>query len=465
MSIYEPFHTPSKNSDDARHSYYAREEYKILSLAKARPWSRNRYIDFWYNKRLYGKIDQYGNAVASLQESSLKAIEGSPALFAVDFVADAFEDFRNFYINSIANRQIESTVGDLTDFVAVNAWENVDSLYQEHLDEMKEYFIQNYLLPNDDKIITAKDVFVLFENFMYNHSRDFPITKTGFILSSKCHSRSSGLIIEMVADSHADDSKKASMLGSSAFEKYVATAARYGFFVDKNAPWTLVANLGSPIMKQYMLPYGVDKPQEYFTEYCYLPHQSDLDKMREFLYDCYYAFFTSNPMRQETRICKTIKKRSIPRNILTIRNIDSTIPISYWFNLYIMSRYYEVNVQLHPTKIKKLQSEVTILNRRRGPIQSLDRINEYFRNLYFHVNNNPITVPMEPFSMTPTEFDPGMFPLDSLPEGIPPDSPLPDRPPADPRRDPIPFGGGIVQAPGLTGGLREDPCLDRNNDN
>ena len=28
MSIYTPFHTPSKNNDDARHSYYAREEYK-----------------------------------------------------------------------------------------------------------------------------------------------------------------------------------------------------------------------------------------------------------------------------------------------------------------------------------------------------------------------------------------------------------------------------------------------------
>ena len=75
MSIYNPFHTPAKNTDDARHTFYAREEYKVLSLARARPSSKNRYIDLWYNKPLYGRIDQFGNAVATLQESALKVLD------------------------------------------------------------------------------------------------------------------------------------------------------------------------------------------------------------------------------------------------------------------------------------------------------------------------------------------------------------------------------------------------------
>jgi hypothetical protein len=239
----------------------------VLSLARARPSSKNRYIDLWYNKPLYGRIDQFGNAVATLQESALKVLDGSPTLFAVDFVADAFEDFRNYYINTIANRQIEATVGDLTNITATSAWSNVDNLYQDHLDQMKDYFIQNYLLPNDSRISSAKDVFLLFHNFLYNHARDFPMTKTGFILSNRCPPKTSGLMIEMISNSHGDDFKKASMLSSTSFERYVATAARYGFRINKNAPWTLVANLGSPIMKEYMRPYGLEDSKNYFSEY------------------------------------------------------------------------------------------------------------------------------------------------------------------------------------------------------
>ena len=417
MSIYEPFHTPAKNRDDTRHTYYAREEYKILSLASARPWTRRRYLDLWYKKSLYGKIDQFGNAVTSLQESSLKPLEGSPNLFAVDFVADAFEDLRNYYINLIANRQIEPTVGNLTDITAARAWENADGLYQSHLDEMKEYFIQTYLVPNNDKIVDAKDVFRMYEKFMFNHARDFPITYAGFVLSTKCPSRASGLIIDLLDDSHGNDLIKASMLGAPAFEKYASIAARYGFFVDKNAPWSLVANLGSSALKAYMRPYGLEKPTNYFREYCHLPHRLDLDKMREFIYDCYYTFFTMAPFIQETKICRTVKKRTIPRKILTIEKVDSTIPISYWFNLYMMSRYYEVNVQLHPTTIRQLQHRVSVLNRRFNSIEALDHINEYFRNLMFHITNHPITVPMELFSITPTAADPPMPPPPPPPEG------------------------------------------------
>jgi hypothetical protein len=435
MSIYEPHHTPAKNKDDAKHAFYAREEYKIMSLADVRAGTAPRYIDFWHRKPLYGKIDRRGNAVANLQNSSLKAIVGSQSLFAIDFVADAFEDFRDYYISLIANRQLPPTVGDLADISAVNAWENVEGLYQSHLDEMKEYFIKTYLVPNTDKIVDAKDVFRLYEKFMFNHARDFPITFTGFIYSSKCPRRVSGLIIELIGGSHGDDSKKASMLGSFAFEKYASAAARYGFFIDKNAPWSLVANLGSPAMRDYMRPYGLEQPRNYFKEYCYMAHRSGLDKMREFIYDCYYAFFTNNPFRQRTTICKTVKKETIKRKILTIEGIDNTIPISYWFNLYMMSRYYEVNIQLNATTIRQFQHKVSVLNRMFGPQSALDHINEYLRNLFFHTSDRPIAIPMKLFSMTPTAADPAMV-TPHYSEIIVPE-PVPD--PGDIQEPPDPF--------------------------
>ena len=56
-------------------------------------------IDMWYNKPFYGKLDPNGATIYPI-ERTLKRLNSAPDanLFVLNFVADAFEDFRKHYI-------------------------------------------------------------------------------------------------------------------------------------------------------------------------------------------------------------------------------------------------------------------------------------------------------------------------------------------------------------------------------
>ena len=95
---------------------------------------------------------------------------------------------------------------------------------------------------------------------------DFPITKTGVLESIRTSPNVSGLCVEMSFDNHDDDYNKFNKyINNINFEFYTLAAAKFGFFVDKNAPWRLVANLNSSKMKEYMQKYFFTIEKESFT--------------------------------------------------------------------------------------------------------------------------------------------------------------------------------------------------------
>ena len=66
------------------------------------------------------------------------------------------------------------------------------------------------------------------------------------------------------------------------FEFYLLAAAKHGFFVDKNAPWRLVANLNSPRMKEYMSLNNLSISNVFDT--CFVKtYKYDLQNLRLYL--------------------------------------------------------------------------------------------------------------------------------------------------------------------------------------
>ena len=88
-------------------------------------------IDLWYGKPLYGKVDIYGNPIY-LSESKRKQLDGSKGQFAVNFVTDAFNDFRRFINNTnlYKNNMFRDMLGaELTAKTASNSENDVNNLY------------------------------------------------------------------------------------------------------------------------------------------------------------------------------------------------------------------------------------------------------------------------------------------------------------------------------------------------
>ena len=137
---------PSTNGSSTKHSYDSRLDYKKMALDFVEATRRkNRYIDLWYDKPLYGKIDLEGNAVYNLPESTLKQLNSDgDILFAIDFVAHAFEDMKKYFTDAVAKGQMGNSIGPINGLNPKRAWVSPLSAYEEHMVKMKDFFISNY---------------------------------------------------------------------------------------------------------------------------------------------------------------------------------------------------------------------------------------------------------------------------------------------------------------------------------
>jgi len=224
-------------------------------------------IDLWYEKPFYGKVN-HNNEIVFLTRDKLKQIPSRDFnVFVADFVADAYEDLATYISYALTINKIQPDGSVLVDLRPKRGWVSLDLAYEKYLDTIYLSFIQDYT--SDDKIsnqITSFESFLnVFLDYIKIVSKTYSFTKNDFIKSQFCLHNVSGLVIDLFIENHAEDSTK--------FEKFIAdpnfiffakAARKFGFFIDKNAPWRLIANLASPAMVKYMVKYPEipDRPKK-----------------------------------------------------------------------------------------------------------------------------------------------------------------------------------------------------------
>jgi hypothetical protein len=227
---------------------YKKEVYPIYGVVTP--------YDLWYDptKHYLGKLDTQGNALIT-REKYLKQLPGSVNAFALDFVVDAFNDFKQKYV--FLNKRIsEGTPFNQLDPTA--GWRSSPVDYNDYLDNVFDLFAKDYMTQNkrDQKVIDFKSFLNEFYKFVKNSEGNMPITFSGFIKSNFCSPKSSGLMIEISDDPYSNDADKYdNFIKDINFECYVNTAAEFGFRVDKNFPGRLIADVTSDKMQQYMSAY------------------------------------------------------------------------------------------------------------------------------------------------------------------------------------------------------------------
>jgi hypothetical protein len=224
-------------------------------------------MDLWYDKEksFYGRVDQFGNPLI-LDESYLKQLT-SPSnqnSWVLDFVADAFNDFKKEYL--LLNKT--ATQGTPFEFLTPKeCWRSAPAAYDEFLSSVFAQFSTDYMVSfNRDQTLLTFDSFLThFREFIRLENAQFPITFSQYILSKYSSPLSSGLMIELSNDSHADDFEKyENFIKNINFDCYARTARKYGFKIDKNYPGRMIADVKSPAMRKYFEKYPI--PAKPFTE-------------------------------------------------------------------------------------------------------------------------------------------------------------------------------------------------------
>ncbi len=229
-------------------------------------------INFWMLEQSgYGKRDVSKNFIYP-KEFYYKQISNpsgtGESIFVLNFVADAFEDLMKYL--KIEKRKFLAEDNFLTkNLKPVRGVQQLSPLHERVLVAHYNSFIT--MITMNRKINSN---IVDFESFLDNFLnvygslavKEYPISKTGLLQSNKIGPNVSGLCVELSKEPHdKDKQKKEKYLDSPNYHFYAAAAAQFGFMVDKNAPWRLVANIYSPKMRPYIQKYFQNYSNEGWT--------------------------------------------------------------------------------------------------------------------------------------------------------------------------------------------------------
>jgi hypothetical protein len=226
----------------------------------------------WTKDRFYGIVNTKGNTVIPDQRR-LKSLrfsgDSGRQLFALDFVADAWNDL-SLRLIELSNKNLIFKNSPWANPTVFRAWQPSQDAYDIYLrEEIYPIFANEYMQTygNDLQVKDFHTFLAKFDDFAKNVvSKAGPLTRSGMIEGYSSPNYMSGLIIEISDDDYDDDYNKTSKFLDDNFDLISAVVTQYGFSIDKNIPWRLVADVSNPAMQEYMagVPIvGFDIEQSY----------------------------------------------------------------------------------------------------------------------------------------------------------------------------------------------------------
>ena len=343
--------------------------------------------DFLYKNPYYGKIDNKGYSIIP-KAQYIKPFRTGENNYGLDFVVDAYESFRASFVIEARDRGISAISSNLLKLVPTISLIDFESLYAQHTNII---FEQVYSLLSNDilfrkKACDYKSFLNVYFWFLENSLEIIPFTRTGFALSRFCAPNISGLVIDLQDKDDADDDlvKKNKYIDDPLFDAYVRKAAQYGFSVDKNIPWRLVARINEPEM-QFFLRINRSSRKELFEKYYLKTHIGDYNNFKQNSVDFYNSFIEGFP--QETYAVPSntgliVHKQD--RYYANQRSIDD-MGEAYWFEKYFRFKYIEKFSQVDK-KFKNLSRKYMIMLKKRGLEKTLEKMEKMFSKHPFDIS-------------------------------------------------------------------------------
>ena len=319
----------AKNGLPADYLFFQRKYYNTSPLIYPSQPNLPKPINIWYEKPLFGKIDTQQRYVFP-NPAFLKPIYKD--LSTIDFVADAYKDFVEFVNQAAASiRTCMTSIIDVnTPTKALRLMESVPALYYNYfISRVDQGFLNLFLSDKRKNEISSFDDYMMEYIAYVEMNSSFPHTLSGFLASNKVSNRSSGMIIEFSKDQYdRDNIKWKKYLSSDFFSDYARIAGHFGFYIDKNVPWSIVANLNSKGMKKYMEPYGIKDATECFNTNFLQAEYISYISFKKYMFASYNSFITFAPLVERLKIFNCMRTNTVDSTYTTKRIIEER-PIEF----------------------------------------------------------------------------------------------------------------------------------------
>ena len=326
-------------------THYHRKKY----IRQAYPlFDDDKSIDLWYGpKVLYGRVDQ-DNRPITLLPGSLLNIQESPDVFVVNFVADAYEGFRDHINEAISRRKIDYQNSWIKGMRPYKGYMDPGSIQEELLETLHNNFtIEFYDKSSKFKNVSGiHDYIDMFFTFYKTLGSRFPISITSQTRTNLISPLSTGLVLDLSEARHdLDIIKYRVFIEDPNFRFYQNAARKFGFRLDINAPWRMVADIASKEMLEYMKKYEHNSYQEMFFALYGDTASQDVRVFRDFMFNSYNRFAEKFPFSRHTKVTKSgqrLKSCFTNRSVISKEEYNSMFSTTYWLKFYFNVRAIEL---------------------------------------------------------------------------------------------------------------------------
>lgn len=329
-------------------NFYERLRYRDANYFEGLP----NPLDSLYEKVFFGRVDRLQNIIVPKCGVDIyKQTSLDQNVFVFNFVADAFFDLqRNLKIAGDSGH-INRVSSNLFEIQALGGWTPYTRRYSRLLSNCAGAF-GNHLNSLDAKkynaIVNFQDYVTEFKNYLKTGKYVSPVTLSGMTLSPSTSPLLSGLAVEIAQRPYGGDAGTyRDYIRDNNFDYYVKAARKYGFYVDRNAPWRLYADVLSDPMLEYLATYDV-MPESFFNTYYDRVYTIEVDLLKENLLAMYNNFALGNDtifedipgtVRCPASTTKIIGKRTES----TIEEINQ-IPLEFILDVYFEAREHDSGV-------------------------------------------------------------------------------------------------------------------------
>jgi len=244
VDYFPKFRAHGKAPLKAKKLFYDRLYYRYTTDEIFNFIDNDNYIDLWYDVPYYGKVNEQGVLYAPDKDKIVYSAANNIASFP--FVISAYEDMV-FLLRRTAVQQGSMLRTLFKDFkVEKSFYDSVDEYIAYSyaaVDSFNEYILTQGLMVVDYPTYVCEFIkYVKLNNAIFSYYSIFASSRTPI--------NASGLALELADLNHDDDATKNAFFEHPEFSKYVNIAAKFGFRVNKNAPWMLIADLNSKPMQE-----------------------------------------------------------------------------------------------------------------------------------------------------------------------------------------------------------------------
>lgn len=319
------------------------------------------------NKVYYGFRDKHNLEILPKPDKML--FDDELDIVALDFVVYAYKEVVEKYYSLLRDGQISSK-SNINKSLSKPKVSQVGLNFEPVLEDNRKRF--------NDRVITDQQLNLETQNIL-NYCDTYilnipklkkPIQTHLKFLNSNQRKNINGLTIDLVSKQFNNDQQKVDFISDLNFPVLRKLAEQYGFYVNEDAPWQIIANLAHPNIKELVGLIYKDTKKEDITpdfiiqEYYDILLFVDYEEQKKFLYDSYKELYDLRSDFSEAYYCAKKQqtnlvevRRKEPPTLEDFLNTDELV----FLNLYMKILNSENGFKYNVIELNKISANLSKL--------------------------------------------------------------------------------------------------------